>query len=298
MANFKPVSTDLQAVIESATKADARAALDICSKEEINTKFNEVSVAAGETIPPGESRFFQGVVHTNPTNSPLLPTSPQVITGNANVDFTEASVPTMADRPNPATKPNGYVIRTRSNGLQWRVIAGQYESEPITYNTYNVIAPTETVVGQRHHFPNGNTTLYTNSGPVDVSSIGQQGPQGEPGTTTIVGLNFPETVNNVAASSPVHTIDISTNHSHIFRITESTSIVASGWVQGASFTIDLINNTDTIHGLTWQGFDFISYLPTEIHNNSRFVFTGKCVLSEDGSEEFYQIALVGTGGSI
>jgi len=77
-------------------------------------------------------------------------------------------------------------------------------------------------------------------------------------------------------SSPSISIDLSTGFNHVFQVAESILVTSAGWVEGASFTIDLINDTNTVHGVS----------------------CGKCVLSDDGSQQYFQIAFVGAGGSV
>lgn len=121
---------------------------------------------------------------------------------------------------------------------------------------------------------------------------------GSAGPIAISNINFPGSVNNGGDAGPSASVDLAIGFNHIFRVNESVLITAAGWIEGASFTVDLINDTAAVHGVSWQGFDFLSVLPTEIQPNSRYVFTGKCVLSEDGSQQFYQITLVGVGGAV
>jgi len=197
MTNLRPVSPDIQEFIESDTKSAARTALDVHSRSDISTIIGKVSVQNDQPIPPGESRFFNGVILRNPTSEPLLPTSPQITT-----------------------------------------------------------------------------------------------------TTSLKDLDFKSAVNNAGDTGSSVIIDLSIGFNHIFNVTESVLISADNWVEGASFTIDLINTSDDVFGLSWQNFDFLADSPIEILGETRQVYTGKCVLSVDGSEQYYQIALVGNGGSI
>jgi len=207
-----------------------------------------------------------------------------------------AIVPTMGDRPAAADQIENFIVRTESNGLQWRVVDGEYDPEPVTYSSYGGTVPTETIVGQRHHFPNGNVTLFTALGPQDVTS--SQGPQGEPGSNRAIDLLFDDSINYAGDIGNSANVDLASAYTHIFDITESVVLTAMGWKEGASFTIDLINSTTTSKGLNWSGFDFIGHTPVTIKPDKRHVYTGKCILANDGVTQLYQIGLVGTEGSI
>jgi len=133
------------------------------------------------------------------------------------------------------------------------------------------------------------------AGGISVPAGSGSGPSS---STSINDLDFESSVVDGGAGSSAAVVDLSRGFNHIFRVTESVLVTASGWKNGSSFTVDLINDSGSAQGVSWQGFDFLGEAPTEIENEARHVFTGKCVLSEDGSQQYFQIASVGTGGSV